>query len=332
MSRIRGGIVVSDTDPVFDGPDTAVADLLDDTPKSPVVVALPSPKLETIVGNLRVYSQLEPYTMLHADELMAQQVLNPALREQAYYVADFALYTLEGTNRKKTPTLWLARHTAQEPNNLILNHLDDAINSSFEQLTQTRNYRPSLHEAQKVMQASSTLKIDLTQLRLEKDDHEFSHIEISTTNYDKLNSEQRKLAERFYGQGTDFDRAMATLKGAGINTTQVFVLNPTYVQKEAVNPIGRAAWRSLFLNGANSSASGYVIGISDGLLGVRRRLPASVAFPQESHEQSDSSGAPQNLGVPSAPSARLDYETAFQMVNQHPDLLDKTKALELLKL
>ncbi|MBS3124300.1 hypothetical protein J4437_06765 [Candidatus Woesearchaeota archaeon] len=304
-------------EPVFDGPDTAVADLLDDTPKPPVVVAPPQKKLETIIGNLRAYSQLEPGTLLHADELMAQQVLNPALREQAYYVADFALYTLEGTGKKKTPTLWLARYTAQEPNNLILNHLDDAVNSSFEQLTQTHNYRPSLHEAQKVMEAQSTLKIDLTQLRLKKHDDEFGYIEISTTNYNKLNPEQRKLAERFYGQGTDFDRAMATLKSAGINTTQVFLLNPTYVQKEAVNPIGRAAWRDNFHNGANSSAIGYNVGDSGGLLGVRRRLPATIG------------GASQNLEVPSAPSASLDYETAYQMVMQHPELLDQNKAAGL---
>ncbi|MBS3124325.1 hypothetical protein J4437_06890 [Candidatus Woesearchaeota archaeon] len=336
MVKISGGIVQPDTDPVFDGPDTAKADLLDDTPKSPVVVAPVPPQLETIVGNLRAYFQLEPYTMLHADELMAQQILNPAIREQAYYVADFALYTLEGTSKNKTPTLWLARHTAQEPNNLILNHLDDAVNSSFEQLTQTNNYRPSLQEAQKVMQASSTLKINLTKLKLNQKDDQFSYMIISTTNYNKLNFEQRKLAQMFYGQGTAFDTAMVTLKGAGIDTIKVFVLNPTYVQKEAANPIGRAAWRNDFRSNADSVADDCRIGNSGGLLGVRRRLPAAVAFPQESHEQSDSSGASQNTGVSSAPSALQEMKQIYQTLLANPtaavNALDDKTAAEFSKI
>ncbi|MBI2151212.1 hypothetical protein HYU21_00615 [Candidatus Woesearchaeota archaeon] len=318
---------VEGPEPEFDGPGTAVADVLDpatlNKPAPPVVTAPPK-ILETIVSDLRAYSQLEPHTLLHADELMAEQVQNPALRNQHYYVADFAVYTLEGTGKKKIPTLWLARHTAQEPNNFVLNHLDDTINSSFEQLTQTHNYRPSLQEAQKVMQASSTLKIDLTQLRLKKHNDEFSYVEISTTNYNQLNPEQRKLAERFYGQRNVFDTAMATLKGADINTTKVFVLNPAYVQREAAAPIGRAAWRNNFLNSANSYASVYNICNCNGLLGVRRRLPAATG------------GAPQNSGVPSVPSDPQEIKRIYQILLANPtaavNALDDKTAAQILTL
>ena len=241
MSRIRGGIVVSDTDPVFDGPDTAVADLLDDTPKPPVVVAPVPPQLENIVGNLLdAYRLTVPGTMLHSDQLMNARRLSPItpqredLQQLAFYTADGAIYFLDG----KTPKLALTR----EADNLVLRHIDDAINSYYQQLTQTKNYRPDPAEADISIKSATTEIFDLTQLKLKKHDDEFSYMAISTTKYDKLNPEQRRLAERIYGQGTDFIDNMAMLATAQIAETKIYVLNPGYVKTEARSGyVGRAS-------------------------------------------------------------------------------------------
>ena len=224
--------------------------------------------LETITGNLRAYARLEPGTFLHADQLMAEQVKDANLRNQTFYVADGPLYSLEG--QKKTPTLWLTR----EPHNLVLRHLNDEVNSSYDQLVNNRNYRPNPEEAREAMQAEDTLRIDLMRLHLQGDDTQWRHLEISTAKYNKLfhrlNPEERKLAERFYGQGEAFVAAMSVLKERGIDSTKVYVLNPSYVQKEATNdPIGRAAWRSSFGYDAYSDADHDVYS-HDGVRGVRR--------------------------------------------------------------
>ncbi len=260
--------------------------------------------LETIMGNLRDgYNQLEPGTMLHADQLMAAQVQDANLRTQSYYVADGPLYSLE--DRKKTPTLWLTR----EADNLVLRHLNDEVNSSYEQLIKTHNYRPNPEEALAAMNAKGTLRVDLTKLRLHGDEAEWRYLEIDTQKYDKLKPEERKLAERWYGRGKAFGTAMKTLKDAGISTTKVYVLNPGYVSQEAKkDPIGRAAWRYGFVSVAGSVAYVRSVFIHVGVRGVRLGEARSAA--------------PKIQGVPVAPAAApeirlpsmeemLQYSTPF---------------------
>ena len=148
--------------------------------------------LETIIDNLRDgYNQLQPGTILHADQLMAEQVCDSYLRQQWFYVADGPLYSLEG--KKKTPTLWLTR----EADNLVLRHLNDEVGNSYEQLINTSHFRPDPKEARKSMNARETLRVDLTKLRLEGNEAEWGYLAIPTTDYDKLNAEEQKLAERF---------------------------------------------------------------------------------------------------------------------------------------
>ena len=227
--------------------------------------------LETITGNLRAYAQLQPGTMLHVDELMHERRSNLALRDQTFYTADGALYFLQG----RTPTLAITR----EKDNLVLRHLDDA----FTQLTRTKNYRPDVQEAQQSIGAPETVLIDVTKLHLHGDDAEWRYLEISTTNYNKLRPEERKLVERVYGQGNEFSASMAMLKEAGIEETKVYVLNPAYVQKEAVQgPLGRASWLNFFTIVSNFGASDRDVGGSGRLRGVRREsvgeMPAGGAL------------------------------------------------------
>ncbi len=236
--------------------------------------------LETIVDNLRDgYNQLQPGTMLHADQLMAEQVTDASLRGQRFYVADGPLYSLQ----EGVPTLWLTRHTVEEQNNLVLRHLNDEVDSSYDQLIKTGNFRADPEEAGQAMKAKGTLRVDLTKLRLQGANVEWRYLAVSTTSYDSLNREERKLAERFYGQGDAFVAAMNTLKEVGISETRVYVLNPAYVQKEAQKgPVGRAAWRSSFNYDAGSDARDLNVNDLNVLRGVRQVVvPAGDALKNE---------------------------------------------------
>ena len=243
--------------------------------------------LETITGDLRAHARLEPGTMLHSDQLMAKKVCDDNLRILSFYVADGPLYSLEGA--EKIPTLWLTR----ESNNLVLRHLYDDRRisygqSSYDLLLKNSNYRPNPEEARIAMEAKDTLRIDLTKLRLQRDDSQQWYLKISTTKYNKLNSEERKLAERFYGQGDAFVAAMSVLKKSGVGCFGIHVLNPADVQKEATkSPIALVAWSGGFGDGAGSLspdylvyhgftgvggsvADGYIVHNHSGVRGVRR--------------------------------------------------------------
>ena len=210
--------------------------------------------------------------MLHVDQLMKERRRNPQLRAQSFYTADGELYFLHG----QTPTLAITG----EKDNLVLRHLDDA----FTQLTTVENYRPDIHEAQQSIDAPETVLIDLTKLRLQGDDAAWRYLRISTTQYDKLQPEERKLAERVYGQGDEFGLSMAQLKKAGISETRIDVLNPAYVQKEAEQgPLGRASWLDGFAGNSVFSANDRNVSGRSRLRGVRREsvgeMPAGRAAP-----------------------------------------------------
>lgn len=225
------------------------------------------------------YNQLVPGTFFHADELMAEQVeyymggqywtetrahgINSLIDH--FYVADGPLYSLEG--KKKTPTLWLTR----ESSNLVLRHLNDKVNSSYEQFVKNDNFRPDPEEARTAMKAKDTLRIDLTKLHLQVDTYDGkSYLEIPSAGhrYNILNAEERKLAERWFGQGEAFVAAMKMVRQFHIyiprrvyvrpGTTRVYVLDPDYVSREAKKgPIGRIATRDPFFFPATHTVVEY---------------------------------------------------------------------------
>ena len=105
----------------------------------------------------------------------------------------------------------------------------------------------------------------------------------------KLNSEQRKAAQRIYGPDEEnFGLNMDMFAEAG-KTPYVFVLIPDYVQSTLRNNhknfLGRASWLNYFYSSFN--ANGRNVGDRNALRGVRRVIAAG--------------DAPKNKLVPSAP-------------------------------
>ena len=98
---------------------------------------------------------------------------------------------------------------------------------------------------------------------------------------EKLNSQERTLAERVYGQGTFFAANMKMLHEANINNTRIFVLNPEYVRSQAAEgPIGRASWLRDFYNVSNFGADGRNINLHYRLRGVVVGEARSAAAPK----------------------------------------------------
>ena len=197
--------------------------------------------LETVTGTLaEAYQLLRPKSILHVDQLMKERQTNKELRDQWFYTADGEVYSLQG--KKKTPTLAITRGSS---NPLFQ---DSKIERYCQQLLDHHSYRPTPDETQRALQAQDTVVIDLTKLRLQRLDKEWFYLTINTR-YSKLNSEEKKLAERVCGKGQDFGLTMKMLAKASITETRVHVLNPDYVCRHAQkSSLGRASWLYSFNN------------------------------------------------------------------------------------
>jgi hypothetical protein len=216
-------------------------------------------RLETIVGDIHNYRLFVPGTILHAAQLMnerrtAQEPMRSELRNNTFYSLDFPFYSLEGEHRTEE-TLWLARGL----NNLFFRNFSEA----FEQLNRTDNYQPPVEEVRSIMQGDDTLKLRLRNLRLRGASAEAGYVEISTSGYDQLLPEQRKLAEWYFGNGSDFVENMHMLANDGIQKTKIHVLKPTYVQRAAwIRPIARVS-KLFYLGSSRGGASAAVRTVYD---------------------------------------------------------------------
>ena len=196
------------------------------------LVDLTSPVAETLFGSFAdIFPQLT--LIQHADEItksrynLEDKNQRKKLRKARLWTADFALYKIE----KDKPFLYLARRE----NNLIFQNPETALEELFEK----GYYQPKKKEAQNVIQARSTLKIDLSQLNLIKFERS-GYFEIDVPSYgSQLNSEQKKLVERIFGcmekkpgeNSSAFEKAMKLLREGNIQKTEVFLLHPNYLQK-----------------------------------------------------------------------------------------------------
>jgi len=107
------------------------------------------------------------------DQLQEERQDNPALRNNVFYTADGNGYFLRedgGVDWAITP----------EADNLVLRHLDDEVDSSYDQLVHNDNFRPDNAEALAAKNAQGTVVVDVSQLRLFRDDKEFRYLQIRT--------------------------------------------------------------------------------------------------------------------------------------------------------
>ena len=199
---------------------------------------------------LDIAKQVDLNTVQHAREIQKDRLTDKDLRGMWFWTADFPLYTIEN----KEVVLYLA----DRENNLILKNLDDAVS----QLRNKNNYFPKDSDIGAVINSTSTLKTELSDLKLQKFDNEWSYFEMYTAsktedkkhNYDSLNPAQRAIAEKVHGQGEDFHKTMKMLRDPkgnnsndGIRTTRIYVLNPEYVKKTLNSNDAKSLARGSFL-------------------------------------------------------------------------------------
>lgn len=230
--------------------------------QAPAEPATLEARLENVVGPLAdSVPHLVLDTIRHADQIATERRANPGLRNNWFYTADGALYTVEGDNA----VLYLTRGSS----NPILKNPQAAAS----QLLGAGNYIPSQEDTAAAISSPDTLKIVLSELGLQKHSDEFSYFEINTGKPDKLNPVQRKMAERVYGQGNDFSLNTDMLKGEGnISSTKIYVLDPEYVKQHAKdgNAISRACGLHLFGDVSIFCAYGRDVSLHGALRGVRR--------------------------------------------------------------
>ena len=222
--------------------------------------------IETVEGTLaETYRLLRPESILHVDELMKERRTNVKLRSQCFYTADGEIYSLQGEDR--TPTLAITRGSS---NPLFL---DSTIGKYCQQLFENKNYRPTLKETSRALQAEDTVLVDLTALRLQGSEVEWRYFTVDTQDYKQLNNEEQKLVQRVYGKDDDFAQIMTMLADVGIRKTRVWVLNPDYLRTHAQeSALGRASLLSHFDGGSNFLADTRGVNNHICVRGVRREV------------------------------------------------------------
>ena len=218
-----------------------------------------------VEGNLKdAYAQIQRGTMRTAAEITTERRTNESLRKSVYYTADGIIYWMQDGK----PMLYIT----PEEGNLVLRHLADAQNSSYVQLVGNQNYRPLLDEVREVISPQQGAeKFDLSDLVLAGGNDEWQHFTIGTSprDYSKLIGTGKRLAERVFGSGQDFTAAMQMFADAKITATNIYVLKPSYVAGNAVNPLGRASWLNYFSSYSNFYAIDRNLNIHRALRGVR---------------------------------------------------------------
>jgi len=217
-----------------------------------------------------IFKKVIPETIQHAWEIQKDRLEDVSLRSMWFWTADFPLYTME----KGEAILYFA----DRKHNLAFQNMDVAV----EQLRTKNNYFPKDTDISSVINAKSTLKVKLSDLKLEKNKDEWQYFEINTKKYSKLNKSQRTLAERVHGKGKAFDRTMKMLSDAGKSVTRIYVLNQEYVKKTLTENNAKSLARLGFLNNFGdysyfNASSRDVVNGGRRLRGVRRDAEGVVA-------------------------------------------------------
>ncbi len=258
------------------------------------MISTPKMALENVTGGLLEYKGLEPGTFQHSDQLTTERRTDHGLRNQWFYTADGELYTVQ-----KEGHLWAI---TREPQNLVLQNIDEA----YRQLTGQGNYGnyfPDPEAARASLEHEDSVVVDMKGLKLVKDNDQYGHFVVDPKKTKKLNSEQRRVAQRIYGPDEENFGLNMEMFAEAKRTPYVFVLMPDYVQYTLRSNdkefLGRAS--GYFYNDSNFDAVGRGVNNRNALRGVRRVITeASRREVTNEAPRSDLSDAPENQ-VPQAP-------------------------------
>ena len=258
-------------------------------------------RLVNIRGDLReAYNKAVAGTVLHADQLMDERRTRPVTPERDD-LRDQSFYTADGHGYFSTSDGDIEWAITREADNLVLRHLNDAVNSSYDQLVNTvvntGNYRPDNTEAQAAKNADGTVVVKMNQLRLSGTEKEWRYLQIRTKDgfiqtedgYQVPNAEEQKAMTRLGYTPQN----LHMLKEAGKTETKIYILNPTYVHKKITadrtsDSLWRASWLNIFISSSNFDASDRIININDCVRGVRKKSSNDLISAQESDTSSDS--------------------------------------------
>lgn len=162
--------------------------------------------------------------MLRNSELCARDLMNE--RRSDLSLLDIGFMTIDGLIYSTTngvPVLGISNGE----DNLMLRHLEQAIG----QLTVNHFYRANPDEARAVLEQPTTTIVELEAVRL-KVEGNYCEFEFGTSpsDYNRLNQQERKLVESFYGRGTDFMENMAMMLARGVTRTRIDLHHPERVR------------------------------------------------------------------------------------------------------
>jgi hypothetical protein len=228
------------------------------------------PRFVNVSGPLiEAFAQVTPNSIQEANKIQTRRRTQPEneenLRLEDFITGDGCVYNVE--NGKAV--LYLT-NTALNP---ILK--EDNVADAVRQITETGNYEVKLKDFERIKKRAPT-RFVLSDLKLTRSNNEMSFYEINPVSYGRLNTEQRKLAERVHGKGEKFTKAMQMLntpfKYIGQNTTRIYVLSPKYVQDVARDvPIARVGYLAWFLGASSFFSCSKSVDFDDCLIrGISR--------------------------------------------------------------
>ncbi len=223
---------------------------------------------EIISGNLGAVRQLTDagYRLQTARELQNDRCKDgqESLQNDWFYVADGNVFYQDPKNDALS---WA--HTDGE-HNLVIQ--PQYLKRALKDLPQTYIFRSdNAQESWDSIKNRSTKRFALSDLKLVREDDEFSFMPIKTGKYDALTPVQQKAANL-----VGFTpRNVAYLKQKGIKETRLWLLNPKYIAQvlaDGKDPFWRASWLSYFGDLSDFSADVRGVDGVDHLRGVRREV------------------------------------------------------------
>jgi hypothetical protein len=221
--------------------------------------------LEIILENLKDgYKQFVRGTFQHAYQITAARKIKLNFEDYWFCIADGNLFTV-----KENEVLWTI---TREPQNLVLQDIDNA----HHQLTTQGNYFPDAQAAQASVDHKDSVTVNLNVLKLAKYSNELGYFVIDPKSVQKLNSQQKKVAQHIYGPDDEnFGLNMKIFAQKEI-TPRVYVLLPKYVQdtlnKNNQQFLGRSSLFGSFDDNSSFYVNNSYMNVEYAMRGVRRTV------------------------------------------------------------